>query len=114
MKKIQTTIYQCEYCGRKMFGAGAMGRHEKLCRMNPKNAHKCYEFCKNLMREEITTPVSSDPEDGRISKTIFYCSKNPSQLLYSYKMEIRFPQYITPDMIRMPMECDLYEEMLPY
>jgi len=45
MKTIQGKYYQCEYCGRKMFGAGAMVRHEKYCTQNP---HNCDHYKREI------------------------------------------------------------------
>jgi len=110
MKKLQQTTYQCDYCNRKMFGAGAMSRHEKLCKRNPSNTHKCFEFCRYLNRTFEGRPYSRDPEDGGWIETIFTCKKTGNRM-YSYKLEIKFPQYVKKDMIRMPLECSLYEEI---
>jgi len=35
MKKKRVWRYECEYCGKKKYSAGAMSTHEKHCTMNP-------------------------------------------------------------------------------
>jgi|GEM_PF-2293211 hypothetical protein len=103
MKTITGKYYQCVFCGRKMFGAGAMSYHEKWCRENPKNKHICFAFCKHLKRSEKY--VWSDWHEEEIFKTEFTC-KITKQKMYSYKREKMYSQYITPDMIRMPLTCE--------
>jgi hypothetical protein len=112
MKTIQGKYYQCEHCLRKMFGAGAMGYHEKYCKMNPKNAHKCFEFCEHLNRTTHYVQSSyygDDESSGQCNQTEFTCAITGKKM-YSYKREKMYWQYVTPDMIRMPLECELYEE----
>lgn len=118
MKTITGKYYQCEFCGRKMFGAGAMGYHVKYCRENPNNKHRCYGFfkdecwglCQHLERTEILVPSGYYEDDyggGSVVQTQFTCKKTGKKM-YSYKREKQYWQYVTPDMIRMPLECELY------
>lgn len=83
MKTITGKYYQCVFCGRKMFGAGAMSYHEKWCRENPKNKHICFAFCKHLKRSEKY--VWSDWHEEEIFKTEFTC-KITKQKMYSYNL----------------------------
>ena len=97
---IQSEIYICEFCRRKMFGKGAMSLHEKQCKHNPKNKHKCFEFCRYLIKGF----------DKEKSETTFFCSKQNDLSLYSYKLE-RFSCHKTriKYLSRMPLECNFYE-----
>ena len=111
MKTIQAKIYQCEFCDRKMFGAGAMGYHEKYCKQNPHNKHKCFGFCHNLVKTEKIVQSQYYENDygyGTVHQTQFHC-KVTGKNMYSYKREKQYWQYVTPDMIRMPLECEFYD-----
>ena len=108
MKTEMMKIYVCEYCGRKMFGAGAMSRHEKYCDHNPKNAHKCFEFCKHLKKTHEVIDINGEPY--RI--THMTCDKTGKKM-YSYKLEKKqtFRSTYVSGLERMPLECDEFEIM---
>jgi len=112
MKTITGKYYQCEHCGRKMFGAGALSRHEKYCKDNPNNAHICFDFCKHL--EKSSEPYHSYVSGGEIygggRRTVFTC-KVTGKKMYSYHREKQYWQYVTPDMIRMPLDCKDFQVM---
>lgn len=111
MKTIQGKYYKCEYCRRKMFGAGAMGYHEKYCKENPHNMHKCFEYCDHLMKSEHIVDSEYYADDigyGKCKQTEFTC-KVTGKKMYSYHREKQYWQYVTSDMIRMPLECEDYE-----
>lgn len=84
-----------------MLNKGAMSLHERMCKYNPKNRHKCFQYCRFLNKESN--------EDG----IIFYCGNDNCELsgqdLYSYKLE-RFHQNKSriKNMTRMPLECEHY------
>jgi len=111
MKTLQIKTYQCDHCGRKMFGAGAMGWHEKYCKCNPKNKHLCFDFCINLIKTEKTVPsvyYEDDYGHGTVNQTEFTC-KITGKKMYSYRREKQYWQFVTPDMIRMPLECEFFK-----
>ncbi len=105
MKTTQETVYRCEFCNRAMFGAGAMSLHEKRCKKNPKNKHKCFEYCAHLVRSFNQTDFNED----EFLHTEFTCAKTGKNL-WSYKAE-RFSSFdrFKPGRERMPAGCDLYE-----
>lgn len=111
MRTILRKVYECEHCGRKMLGAGAMGRHEKWCKKNPHNRHKCFAFCKHLLR---AGEVVYDGGEPYYKRTIFTCSVTGKEM-YSFLLEKRaslFPYDIKLNSKeRMPLECDMYKEM---
>ena len=84
-------IYTCEFCGR-YYKTKYCSIHEKYCRLNPKNKHRCFDICKHL---EI------DNEDGMKH---FWCSKK-ELFLYSYKAE-KIKHQDLENCTRMPLECD--------
>jgi hypothetical protein len=112
MKQTNEKVYRCDYCNKAIISKGFMVFHEKWCKLNPSNHHKCFEFCENLVR----TSIRSEDEDGYLipDKYEFTCTaKNIG--LYSYKLEKKFQKHpeILKDRIkgleRMPDECDNYE-----
>lgn len=109
MKIEQLTVFICEHCNRKMFGKGAMSRHEKYCKENPNNKHKCFEFCKHLKMEKNYTHDEWGNNYGGIE---FTCMKTGDEM-YSYKFEKNTskPVGILDTLKRMPLECDLYEDI---
>ena len=111
MKILNIKTYQCEHCDRRMFGAGAMGWHEKYCKQNPNNRHMCFQYCRNLIKTEKIVPSSYYEDDygyGTTKQTEFTCKKTGKKM-YSYKREKQYWQYVTSDMIRMPLECKFYK-----
>ena len=114
MKIILQNVYHCEYCEKKQFRKCDMSRHEKHCKQNPNNQHKCFEICKHLLKEEEEYKVqySGDDTDGGYvgTRTVFKCALT-NQKMYSYIAERkRLPVVNEPDTIRMPLECDKYED----
>ena len=95
-------IYTCEYCNRKMLNKGSMSLHERMCKYNPKNRHKCFQYCRFLNKET---------DEGEI---VFYCGNDDCDFsdkgLYSYKLE-RFEEgrERAKSMTRMPLTCEYYE-----
>lgn len=107
MKNELRKVYFCEFCNKHNLSAASTSRHEKYCRYNPRNKHKCFELCTYLKRERKF--------DGFKLKTTFTCVKKKDKM-YSYQAEKKMTSYFThPDMIkglkRMPLECDLYRKM---
>lgn len=108
MKTKLMKVYICEHCGRKMLGAGAMSRHEKYCSDNPNNKHKCFDLCRHLEKGLKTIEVD------RLPYTIITMKcKKTGKSMYSYKLEkkLTFDKSYIKGMIRMPLECDLFESM---
>jgi hypothetical protein len=109
MKKTSETIFRCDFCNKPMFGKGAMSRHEKFCKSNPHNAHKCFEFCKHL---KMTQEYEHDDYGNKTGGTEMLCIKRNVQM-YSFKFEknTRKPINALDGLERMPLECDLFECM---
>jgi len=109
MKTTLRKVYECEHCRKKMLGAGAMSRHEKYCRENPNNEHKCFDFCKHLIKGRETLQSHGEPYCSYVT---FHCDKL-NKGLYSYKLEKNVnakPTYFN-ELERMPLECDSFESM---
>jgi hypothetical protein len=110
MKTETRKVYTCEHCGKRMLGAGAMGYHERWCKKNPSNRHKCFELCSHLKRSVKIVYSDGEVYEYRYE---FICQKT-KQPMYSYHLEKRNHysfRKIPIDAIRMPLECNLYQEM---
>jgi len=107
MKIIQTTVYVCEHCGRKMFGKGAMSRHEKYCKHNPSNKHKCFDFCKHLQKLDNYEHDDFGNLRGGCEMICLLSDKK----MYSYKFEKNYnkPATALNGLERMPLSCELHE-----
>jgi len=90
-----------------MFGKGAMSRHEKYCKENPNNKHKCFDFCKHLKWEKH---YAYDDYGNQCGHTDMICEKR-DVYMYSFKFEknTHKPATALNGLERMPLECDLYE-----
>ena len=104
MKTVTETIYRCDFCNKAMFNKGAMSLHERMCKGNPNNKHKCFQYCKYLHGER---------SDGEY---YFTCENSKCDMyakdLHSYKLErgYRGKRKIKMDnLTRMPLECEHYE-----
>jgi hypothetical protein len=111
--KIQVKkVYYCEFCNKHSLSAGSLSRHEKYCKNNPANAHKCFEFCRHLHRTK--EPFHNGGGEIVGSRKYFECLVTGIQL-YSFHLEKRSSLHpysnITKGLTRMPLECDKYKEM---
>ena len=104
MKETLELVYKCDHCNKAMRSKGAMTLHERMCKSNPKNNHKCFQYCRFLNKDG----------DGQTGETIFYCGNKNSIFyfkdLYSYKLErFCFNKERISKMTRMPLECKHYQ-----
>jgi hypothetical protein len=96
------TIYRCDHCTKHRLTKAAAERHERFCKRNPANKHKCFG-CQNLKVADGKAP------DGRSCKQ-FTCEAFERRL-YSYVAERRGLMHegvLGPDCMRMPLECPAY------
>ena len=113
MKTNKEIIYRCDHCNKPMFGKGAMVRHEKFCKENPNNQHKCFEFCKHL--EMTVTNDGYNDYAYPVKCTEMTCTKRNVEM-YSYKFEKNCakPKNALEGLEIMPLECNDYEPMEGY
>ncbi len=108
-------VYKCDHCGKKQFRKCDMTQHEKWCKENPSNMHKCFQFCPNLIKteEEYEGCDHYEPGDTYVGKkTVFTCAKT-GQKMYSFKAEKRkLPVVNEEGVIRMPLQCEHFKD--PY
>lgn len=85
-----------------------MTLHERMCKKNPKNRHKCFQYCKHLVKD--TEGSSFCIDEDRVYGFSFHCALMSDKEMYSYKLE-RFEKNKKrcEKMERMPLECDKYE-----
>lgn len=111
MKTETVKIYRCEHCKKYSISASTISRHEKYCRDNPLNKHKCFDFCENLLCDRKV-------ENGKLYKE-FTC-KITGKKMYSYKLEkVASLSYEMMFLLsnkfehaqRMPVECASFEAM---
>jgi hypothetical protein len=91
-----------------MFGKGAMSRHEKYCKDNPINKHKCFDFCKHLSMKDNRVYL----EYGTSGSIEFTCDVS-GERMYSYKFEKNYnkPATALNGLTRMPLKCEMHEYM---
>jgi hypothetical protein len=106
MKTILKNVFYCDHCNKHMINKGAMSRHERFCTQNPNNWHKCFDYCEHLIKTNVLVK-SGDEETPPVYKTVFTC-KELNKKLYSFLLEKKAPQYIDPDLERMPLQCDSF------
>ena len=83
------TIYECEWCGKKMLRKSSMTRHEKFCTRNPENVSMCRK-CENMNVYLEKLPEDSDYlTDSEIR--VFRCMVTGKRLC-SPKFAKRYPE----------------------
>lgn len=110
MKQTKETVYRCDHCNRAMVSKGFMTTHERICKRNPNNRHKCFEYCNHLQKTEIKGWDERWEQERNFTE--FRCAKQPNILLYSYKLE-RYKSKASRliGMVRMPLKCDLFDNI---
>lgn len=118
--KENVILYICEYCKKKYFIKRFAEHHEKFCRKQPSNDHKCFQHCVHLTKgyENYTTEDGDGWQENPVQRVTFKCEKT-GKFLYSViaeKLNI-VPTYNDYDAVgreyeRMPLECDLYLDQI--
>ena len=101
MKAIETTIYQCSFCGKYYKMKHFCIRHEKQCKKNPNNQHDCYD-CRFLEvgRKKI--------DNNQLSSVKFFRCTKLDKEMHTCKAESRgFSKSLNTE--RMPIMCDKKE-----
>ena len=112
MRVTNEKVYRCDFCNKAMVSAGVMGRHERMCKKNPNNKHKCFQYCKHLLREEIEIKNKFEEDkffDISRGACTFRCKITGIEM-HSYKLE-RYKMNASrcKKLIRMPLECESYD-----
>lgn len=106
MKITETTVYECGFCGKKQYRKCDMSKHEKWCKKNPNNDHKCFQYCTHLVRDR---EIFDDTEGYEKTRRTFTCSLL-NKKMYSYIAERRGIVSNLSGCERMPLECDFYKD----
>lgn len=108
--KESVTVYQCDYCSKKLFRKNAMIHHEQWCNSNPKNMAKCMG-CDHL--KETVNVVYGDYFGQEYEKSCksFKCEKL-NKILYPAKvirkgLLDKYPESFE-DQELMPTDCEFY------
>lgn len=116
--KQNVTVYQCEFCKKKMFREHAMKNHEKWCTHNPINFTAC-SGCDHL---EVNTFEWSNEHgaystDDLITSNCFRCKAKNVEMypLKALKKELptRYPHDFE-NKVLMLSKCELYKDTLPF
>jgi len=105
MKTTNETVYRCDFCNRAIVSKGSMVVHEKMCKQNPENFNKCFQYCQSLQKD--TNPVLDKAGDVVTFHVQFTCLAKDI-ILKSYK--VKRNKYLMEnfkDIDFMPKECDL-------
>lgn len=78
--------------------------------MNPANQHKCFQYCKHLVKGKEDYDGGYDT-DFTPQRTTFTCALLNKQM-HSFKAERRnIVKHLNTE--RMPLQCDSYEDTNP-
>ena len=114
MKTTTEKVYHCEHCKKHMLSAASMSRHEKYCRYNPLNKHKCFDLCRFLVSKRQLKEGGDPSNPGSYIRT-FTCEKT-GQKMYSYLAIKKMTSYLgnpikIAGLVRMPLSCNDYQYM---
>lgn len=111
--KENITMYQCDFCNKRLLVKNAMIRHENACSKSPENHSEC-ETCGNLEETEIAV------EDymGITRKAKAFRCKHFDKLVYPAKVVHRkllekYPETFAEQM-QMPKTCEHCAIDLPF
>ena len=104
---LNTTVYKCEFCSKKLFRKFAMEHHEKYCNYKLENQPACAS-CQFL--KETTNDIFSDDGNYVVKKAkAFECTKL-NKMLYPLKVVAkglleRYPETFAEQEL-MPHNCE--------
>lgn len=103
-------IFCCEFCNKKHYRQNVITLHERQCRNNPKNKHKCFQYCKFLKKHNDIFDENELNYPAEFRCINVKCELY-NKLLYSFKYE-RYNRNIENieqnNLIRMPLICEHY------
>lgn len=103
----EVKAYSCDHCSKVLKTKGSMRNHEKSCWKNEENRHKCFDSCKNLIKENVATEYGNHTE--------YYCKAIIGARMYSYKAQYN-SRIDKTGLTRMPLECNKFKfnEQIPF
>jgi len=117
--KTNVTVYQCEFCNKKLFRKSAMELHENKCTHRPLNIRACFN-CPLVDKVKIKYEPSYNfyGADNMITSFTFKCT---AKEIFMYPPRIEHSVNGVPGFVEcngeeitqeaMPIECDLKPEM---
>ena len=116
--KENVTVYQCQFCKKKMFRKHSMENHESKCYSNPLNFSACTncEHCENIEVEYcVDTKDQYGEPDHEYKKTQGFFCKAKNIEMYPFKavrknLLEKYPETFEGK-IQMPVECNLKKEI---
>lgn len=106
------TVYQCEFCKKKLFRKHAMEHHEKYCRLNPEMERVCYDC---IFKKETVVKVHKQGEHGEPYTEDYkaYSCEKLNTLIYhpivERKKMIKKMPSVFENQIPMKKDCEHYE-----
>lgn len=107
MEIINQPYFKCDFCGKKQFRKSDMSLHEKWCKKNPNNQHTCFKYCKHLIKSE----EEYEGFDYVGLKTVFTCDILKQKMFSFIAERKKLPIINEAGAVRMPLECDKYEDI---
>jgi hypothetical protein len=103
MKTIETTIYECDFCGKYYKRKNACERHEIICFHNPANKRACFS-CGNLRKKD--TEIEGYFQNHKVNGILF-CNKY-NEFLYTPQNKIKgnWLEFAQP----MKNKCEFWRE----
>ncbi|WP_372934957.1 hypothetical protein [Mariniphaga sediminis] len=117
MKTKQSTIYECEFCGKYYKRKHYAEYHEGMCPKNPYNQRACFG-CSHLIKKDAKVWIGIDNyysgEPYYEQRTLLYCQKKQT-FLYPPKAENKgnyFTEFYNEENENnpMPKECEFRKE----
>jgi len=113
MKESIKTVFQCDFCDKRLFRKNAMVNHEHACSQNPINEDACLgcSYCQEV-EKEITYSLfrfGDYDENSRMVKS-FKCTKL-DKTMYPHKaknLAIKYAESFEDETV-MPNECEHFE-----
>lgn len=108
------TVYQCDFCSKKLFRKQAMEKHEIKCSSNPANIRACFdcEFCEKVSIMYEPESYSMNSESIFKASFSFKCNKK-EVFMYPPKVEhgSGIPSYVLhkgEEILQepMPLKCE--------
>lgn len=113
--KENVTLYECDFCKKKMQRKHSMENHEIRCAKNPANVPKCYD-CENCEK----VPIRYERNGGDILEkgSAFVCNVQKDFFMFPPSIGFRggppYSEYHGEEIEQnpMPMECDKFKSFI--
>lgn len=117
--KKNITVFQCDFCSKKLFREHAMVNHEEKCPSNPLNIRACFD-CEHL--ETVDMEFETRNDDMRKGKCFFCKATGGEEGVFMHPPKLEYnengvPAYVTvkgDEIIqeKMPVICSSQKPIL--